>query len=191
MKHFYENVSGWFTFPNLYDEFVRRVPNSGKIAEIGVWQGKSLSYLGVSVKNSGKNIKIYAVDTWQKMEKEHWQKDEDFENDIIYETFLKTISPISDIVSVKRGTSLEISQEFPGNYFDVVFIDACHDYESVKQDILSWLPKVKSDGIIAGHDYPFPSVKKAVHEIFEKDYKINTQEQCWWIEINNKTNKLN
>ena len=34
-----------------------------------------------------------------------------------------------------------------------MYIDARHDYESVKEDLEHWLPKVKLGGIVAGHDY--------------------------------------
>jgi hypothetical protein len=36
---------------------------------------------------------------------------------------------------------------------DFVYIDASHDYESVKQDLACWWPKVKFGGMFAGHDY--------------------------------------
>ena len=53
---------------------------------------------------------------------------------------------------------------------DLLFIDALHDYESVRDDISYWQPKVKHGGIICGHDYEnrrFPGVKQAVHEVFD------------------------
>ena len=48
---------------------------------------------------------------------------------------------------------------------DLVYIDAKHDYESVKRDIELYLPKIKHKGILAGHDYHhvWPGVKKAVN----------------------------
>ena len=39
------------------------------------------------------------------------------------------------------------------NSFDLIYIDAAHDYESVKKDIALSLPKLKKDGVISGHDY--------------------------------------
>lgn len=35
---------------------------------------------------------------------------------------------------------------------DLVFIDGDHSYGAVQQDILAWMPKIKSGGIICGHD---------------------------------------
>jgi hypothetical protein len=36
---------------------------------------------------------------------------------------------------------------------DLVFLDASHDYESVKKDIAVWAPHVRPGGILCGHDY--------------------------------------
>jgi len=36
---------------------------------------------------------------------------------------------------------------------DFVYIDAAHDYRSVRADIMAWLPLVRSGGILAGHDW--------------------------------------
>lgn len=38
-------------------------------------------------------------------------------------------------------------------YFDCIYIDAAHDYASVKADLEAWWPVVKSGGILAGHDF--------------------------------------
>lgn len=183
MEHFYQQIDGWFTFPKLYKKFVDTINPNGKIAEIGVWKGKSICYLGVLIKNSNKDIKVYAIDTWKKMETENYHTNEQFENDELYNTFLKTIEPISDIIIPQRGTSLEICEKFPDKYFDAVFIDACHDYECAKQDILHWLPKVKTNGILSGHDAWFPGVSKAIKEILEPKYKVTVEEESWWVQL--------
>ncbi|KAA8371353.1 MULTISPECIES: class I SAM-dependent methyltransferase [Leuconostoc] len=47
-------------------------------------------------------------------------------------------------------------------------MDANHSYKHVMQDIEIWLPKVKSGGYFAGHDFEYPDlpdVKHAVDEI--------------------------
>lgn len=37
--------------------------------------------------------------------------------------------------------------------FDFIYIDACHLYECVKQDLNDWFPKLKKGGLMCGHDY--------------------------------------
>jgi hypothetical protein len=51
-----------------------------------------------------------------------------------------------------------------------VYIDASHDYESVKKDIEAWNRVVKPNGFLCGDDYMagWPGVVKAVDEYFGK-----------------------
>ncbi|MBI2810490.1 MAG: class I SAM-dependent methyltransferase [Candidatus Melainabacteria bacterium] len=85
-------------------------------------------------------------------------------------------------VTILRMPSLEALEHTP--QLDLVFIDANHEYSHVKQDILSWLPKVRPGGILAGHDYEpeipmFSGVKQAVDEIFGN--KIMLGKDRLWI----------
>jgi hypothetical protein len=80
------------------------------------------------------------------------------------------------------GKSDESSKFFEDNSVDVIFIDAGHSYDSVIQDIKSWLPKIKDGGIMSGHDYnSWSGVNKAVNEIFDKVDKIDND--CWFVKI--------
>jgi len=36
---------------------------------------------------------------------------------------------------------------------DFLFIDACHENHGIQEDLRDWLPKVKSGGVVAFHDY--------------------------------------
>ena len=92
-----------------------------------------------------------------------------------------------DVIMV-RAASVVASGMFPEGHFDWVYIDANHGYEAVKKDIAAWLPKVRSGGILAGHDYGAPAdrgfgVQRAVDEIFGAA-NVNTtgDSYCsWWI----------
>ena len=70
-------------------------------------------------------------------------------------------------------TSVEAAARVSDHSFDFVYIDARHDYESVKEDLEAWSAKVRPGGILAGHDYvdgDLPQgefyVKSAVDEFF-------------------------
>ncbi|MDP7291685.1 MAG: class I SAM-dependent methyltransferase, partial [Verrucomicrobiota bacterium] len=52
-----------------------------------------------------------------------------------------------------RMTSEQAAFAMLDNTLDFCYIDADHRYEAAKQDIELWLSKVKSGGIICGHDY--------------------------------------
>ena len=100
------------------------------------------------------------------------------ENDI-YEEFKQNVGE-HDNLTVLRGSSVDMAKKFNGKMADMVFIDAGHEYEEIKEDIEAWLPKTKK--IIAGHDYGamFPGVKKAVHEKFDN---VNVENTIWWVEL--------
>jgi hypothetical protein len=63
---------------------------------------------------------------------------------------------------------------FQNSSVDFVFIDAAHDYVSVQKDINAWLPKMKPNSILAGHDYgnSETQVKKAVDNLFGDKVKV-------------------
>lgn len=71
-------------------------------------------------------------------------------------------------VEIRNMTSLEASKLYEDKMFDLIFIDADHQFNSVLEDILAWKPKVKQGGIICGHDYlksgdmPYSQVTSAV-----------------------------
>ena len=66
---------------------------------------------------------------------------------------------------------------YQDNSLELVFIDAAHDYNNVCLDINAWLPKLKYNGILAGHDISFADVEKAVNLIL-KNY-LTPGEDIW------------
>lgn len=54
---------------------------------------------------------------------------------------------------IHKMSSIEASKLFENFMFDLIYLDADHTYESTKSDMYAWYPKVKSGGILAGHDY--------------------------------------
>lgn len=79
--------------------------------------------------------------------------------------------------------------------FDLIYIDAAHDYASVYADLMAWWPVVKSGGIFAGHDYENKpddgfwgpiEVRAAVDEWAAKiGLKVNKTDEhncpSWWV----------
>jgi hypothetical protein len=194
MEHFYQDTIGedWFTYPNLYSSIPIYFGEEAKFVEVGVWKGRSISYLAVEVINANKNQKIYAVDTWAGSEEHIDPSNTNFnpellnDPDWLYNLYLQNIEPAKDIITSIRKPSLEAVNDFEDESLDFVFIDAAHDYENVKADILAWLPKLKKTGILAGHDYwPGDPVQIAVDEIFSS-FKIETPDHRTWLYNLNK-----
>lgn len=73
-------------------------------------------------------------------------------------------------VVIVRDISTQAVTHYPNEFFDFIYIDAVHLYESVLWDMENYYPKLKKGGILAGHDYTqaFTGVMKAVDEFCEK-----------------------
>lgn len=180
MNHIYNQPQFgeiWFNYPDLYKSMVERFPSGSKFVEVGSWKGMSSAYMSVEIANSNKDIDFYCVDTWEGSI-EHSRYGIDTSN--LYDVFLDNMQPVRKYYKGIRAKSLQAVKQFEDNSLDFVFIDASHEYEDVRDDIIAWIPKVKVGGVLAGHDYlnpDFPGVEKAVHEILGN--KITTKETCW------------
>jgi predicted O-methyltransferase YrrM len=185
MKHFYEDrkfEENWFTYAKFYESMVKKASDGNIFVEVGSWKGKSSAFMAVEIINSGKNIAFICVDTWEGSD-EHYE----YQKELLYEKFMSNIEPVKHIIKPMKMTSIEAASKFQNQTIDFCFIDASHDYENVKNDINAWLPKVKNNGIIGGHDYHhnrqyWPGVAKAVQEVFSKD-NIKYEGDWWWYDV--------
>lgn len=185
IEHYYNNDKlfgeRWFSYPNLYKSIVENLEDGDVIVEVGAWKGRSTSFLAVEIANSKKDICLYVVDTWEGSV-EHIEDSVDLGLTDLYDTFINNMKPVEQYYFPLKITSEEASKKFKDNSLKFVFLDGSHEYEDIKSDIKNWLPKVKSDGILAGHDYYihgedwFPGVKQAVNEELSN---VLTQEDCW------------
>lgn len=172
MNHYHDKIDGWFNCEPLYRRMVENAKNGSVFVEVGVWKGKSASFMGVEIINSGKKIEFYAVDHFQGSP-EH-QDDPLVKGNTLKEECYKNLEPVMGIVRMLPVPSLEAAAMFADNSIDFVYIDGSHEYDDLKADIIAWGPKVKNGGIIAGDDYGVgrhPDVKKVVDEIFPSAVK--------------------
>lgn len=190
MNHFYQNIHGWFDFQKTYTKMVNQHGDGAHFVEIGTFLGRSLSYLAVEIINSGKNIRLDAVDTWEGSPLEPFQQEQnEVMNKTLYDDFLKNIEPVKNHINVVKSDSVEASKLYEDESLDFIFIDASHHYEFVKADIQAWYPKLKKGGYIGGHDYDPPSrtpngihgVFQAVNEIFPGDFDV--VDEVSWIHL--------
>ena len=179
MEHFYKKIGeDWFTNPNLYQKMVNNTNDTSHFVEVGVWKGRSAAFMAVEINNSKKNIKFDCIDTWEGSV-EHQEYDIIVDKKL-YDLFLENIEPVKNIITPIKMSSLDAVNLYDDESLDFVFIDASHEYEDVKKDIIAWLPKVKVGGVLAGHDYSdmWDGVVKAVDEIFGVD-NLEISEFCW------------
>jgi hypothetical protein len=160
------DIEGWFDFRDVYDYVAATLPHDGVFVEVGAWKGKSAIYLADRLADLGRRVSIFAVDTFE--------GDSDTGKRDVFGEFTQNVG--DRLIFERRKTSLEAASDAPDRAFEGVFIDAAHDYESVKADIAAWLPKLKPGGFFGGHDIDTPGVKRAVDEA---GFEYVTQGRCW------------
>lgn len=142
-----------------------------RVMEIGTWLGAT----AIAMADSMDDVTVHCVDHWEGSKGDCTRtmadlaEEEDGE-DAVYKKFLENVGKRLDKkIFPWRGTSERYARmEWPAK-FDIIFIDAEHDYENCKADILNWWKHLRDDGVMVGHDFltkGFDGVDKAVKDIF-------------------------
>ena len=160
-----------------------RRPHPLVMAEIGVRLGKNAS----EILHSMNITRMYLVDgyePYQDSEKSHCNLEE--QNNYYWDMF-QNLAPLFHLVTLVTRPSKFASTLFPNKFFDYVYIDANHTEASVLEDMRLWYPKVKSGGVLGGHDMGdvnFPGVEKAVIRFSEeKGVRFKHIDEDWIIDV--------
>lgn len=152
----WEQVPGFFDFTALYDDAVAAAPDRAVFVEVGTLVGRSTCYLATKIRESGKSIALYAIDTCRGSPTDSTGSEIAPSLGGSYAGALhKNIlgCGLEGIVVPILAESVRAAELFAAESVDFCFIDADHAYESVLADLGAWWPKVRPGGTIAGHDY--------------------------------------
>ena len=174
-----------FNYAYFYNDIVNENPDFKTFVEVGSFLGYSISHLANLLRNRS-DVRITAADLWQatpEMAERH-QQIRDVLNeceDILYDLYQTKLelSEARYLIKDIRGDSADSAKHFADASIDFCYIDADHSYQSVKKDVYAWLPKIKNNGIIAGHDYDQDGVAQAVHEVIGEDKIEKIKHHIW------------
>lgn len=146
------------------------MPKNAICAEVGVYMGN----FSQSILKESDPKELYLIDCWVDTEGQFplaaggssrlW--------DVMYEDIVERYKS-NDNVRIIRDYSKNAISQFPDNFFDWVYLDACHLYQYVLEDLILLHAKVKSNGFVLGHDMNLYGVYAAVYETMNMGlYKI-------------------
>jgi hypothetical protein len=157
-------------------------------AEIGVWKGA----YSASFCEANPNLHMLCVDPW--LSYPAWL---DTKNSMPPDQAVRVMSDAYDIArarlspftcTIMRTFSEDAAKDVPDRSLDFVYIDGNHVEQAVYEDLTLWAPKVRSGGVVAGHDYRAFSNKPTIHVIeavqrYTAEYAIDP----WFITAGDRT----
>jgi len=147
--------------------------------EIGSYMGESTMMFA----STGLFSTIYSIDPLDGYEE--FNEMHNYSWEFVRDEFTKNTKYFDSIVHL-QDFSYNVIDKFENDSIDFIYIDGSHSEENVRRDLELYLPKLKKNGIIAGHDYlelVWPDLVKVVTDIVGKPDKIFSDTS--WIKFYN------
>ena len=113
-----------------------------KGAEIGVRMGEH----AIDMLDCNLDLELLLIDTWEAYGMITQEKQDRY--------LRRCTKAMKDRkVTILKMSSMDALKEVPDGSLDFVYIDGCHMFDYVIMDIICWSKKVRSGGIISGHDF--------------------------------------
>jgi len=161
---------------NLIKKYKTRV-----IVELGVHYGDSYFTFCQACEELELKTQLFGIDHWQGDEQTGFYEDEVFEAVSSYnEEFY------SEQSTLLRMDFEEALQRFEDGAIDLLHIDGNHEYESVKKDFETWLPKLQKGGLILIHDILVERQDYGVKQFWEeiaKEYSTEKHQEGFGLGI--------
>ena len=158
------------------NDFLNLIPKQAICCEIGVFRG---DYSKIMY-NICQPKKLFLVDIFQG---KGCSGDKDGLNMVYTDNLNDYYEHLADYfkndpnVTIIKSDSHNFLNNASDNYFDFIYVDGDHLFDGVYNDLLISYKKLKSGGILAGHDYheSIGDVKKAVDQFcFENNLILQT-----------------
>lgn len=157
---------GWF-LPQEAEAYWREATRvrRGLVVEVGVYLGRSISSVAAICRSNAN--RLVAIDHWVGC-----PELKEPENGVyLLDKFRDNMQWLGlwDAIEVMDSDSTAAADRFADQSVDLLFLDATHSKEAVLCDVRAWWPKLKTGGVLLGHDYnpqAWPGVVQAVTTLF-------------------------
>lgn len=188
-------------YADVQELAVRMAQPGDILVEVGSFVGESTAYLIDVVRASGKDLRLYSVDLWDIAE---MCRDGNHSLDMVMNdtgltsrTWLERLGPrcmLAEFYGNLRhagrdayltgalvGRSTQMAERFADHSVRFCYVDAGHSYANVLADLQAWWPKVRTDGLFAGHDwFSGEEVRRAVTDFAAtKGLRIALTNSSW------------
>lgn len=118
--------------------------------KVGVEVGVERGHYSKVLLRSNPDLKLFCVDPWKAYSgyRDHVSQER---LDGFYEETKKRLTGMN--VELVRKLSLEAVADFQDESIDFVYIDGNHSFLNTVNDLYFWSKKVRTGGVVSGHDY--------------------------------------
>lgn len=158
--------------PPMYDLIKRHVPEPKLVVEVGCAEGCWSSFI---LKRFPSVELFFGIDVWDSRGSPTRKA---ALNNFCHLSmaWMESVAPwLFTKAFPLRGTSHEWGVVFP-YVIDLLFVDACHQYEEALKDLQLYVPKVRKGGLVLMHDIGMPKLIRAMDDYFGKDQWTNAPE---------------
>lgn len=184
------DAQGWLGDPIALKNAITAIKPK-TIIDVGSWKGCSADFMVKESMQYGNDFEVICIDTWLGSH-EHYAWEENYNNYLprknnrinLYDVFLSNMMQLgnSDYVTPFRIDSVNgymILKDW-GIVADLIYVDAAHDYNSAKQDILNYKQILRPGGVMVCDDYSwFQGVREAADECIPNGNHIG--HKYYWI----------
>jgi len=156
-------------------ELAALLPTSAVVAEVGSYAGESTKIF----MNTRRIARLYAIDPWLNGY-DNWDF-ANFSDMRAVEAQFDARTVGLNVIKMKM-LNIEAARKIT-EPLDMVYIDGCHRYAAVKEDINIWVQKIKPGGLLAGHDYSIPETRMAVDEFANGRQILLYDDSSWAIRL--------
>ena len=149
-----------------------------KMIEIGSYMGESTHIFG----SCGLFTEINCIEPFSGTENFNEENNHTWEE--VWEEYDINTRQFKDIIKLHEDYSYDekVLSKFNDDEYDFVYVDGNHSFESTRQDFELYIPKIKSNGVLGGHDYQQGfGVDDALEEICDPSNLILFRDSSWLI----------
>lgn len=136
------------------------------IAEIGSWQGRSTRAFADNTEGF-----VICTDTWADNAYGSAPAEMTCHPEWLWNAFKANTADLDNVVTWRMNSVDGAARAKDHRVkFDLIFIDAGHNYEDITSDIEAWRPHLRPGGVFCGHDYSVchRPVMQAVEELVKE-----------------------
>jgi len=185
------DIQGWASTSFVFAEIIEAI-QPRLIIEVGTWKGGSAIHMAKTCLKYYDDFEIVCIDTFLGSV-EHWVDQKDLLHKgvkngrpIIYEQFMSNVVhsnlqdyitplPVDSINAHEILTKLDVQA-------DLIYIDAGHDYLSVRVDLGYYPDHLRNGGYLLGDDWFHEPIKRAAYDTYGRDKVIElSRDKFLWI----------